>query len=115
MKVEQIAEICHEANRVYCRVLGDMSQLCWAEAPNWQKESAISGVKFHLKDPNAGPEASHEEWLRVKSLEGWSWGEKKDVEKKEHPCFCAYVDLPLEQQVKDSLFLGIVNALKPSV
>ena len=44
---EQIARVAHEANRAYCLSLGDPSQLPWEEAPDWAKESAIDGVRFH--------------------------------------------------------------------
>ena len=29
-----IAQICHAANRAYCQLLGDNSQLPWSEAPD---------------------------------------------------------------------------------
>ncbi|MBE3035719.1 MAG: hypothetical protein IMZ70_01345 [Candidatus Atribacteria bacterium] len=113
MNIEQIAELGHETNRAYCRLLADFSQRDWHDAPQWQKDSAISGVKFHLENPDATPSHSHEEWLRVKQDEGWKYGPVKDPEKKEHPCCVPYDDLPLEQRIKDTLFTSIVAALKP--
>jgi hypothetical protein len=111
----QIAEICHEANRIYCESLGDCTQTLWEVAPEWQKKSAVEGVRFHLANPNATPEDSHKEWLKTKEAEGWKYGEIKDVQKLEHPCMVPYGDLPSEQKVKDSLFLGIVNILRDQV
>jgi hypothetical protein len=111
MKVEQIAEICHEANRVYCKSIGDSSQPTWADAPDWQKKSAITGVKYHMENPNSLPEDSHNSWLREKEVDGWSYGDVKDSVAKTHPCFVPYAELPVEQQKKDYLFLGIVRAL----
>ena len=52
---EKIAKVCHEANRAYCEALGDYSQTTWEKAPDWQKESAINGVQFHLDNPGASP------------------------------------------------------------
>lgn len=115
MKIEQIAELAHETNRVYCRLLGDMSQPIWINAPEWQKESAIFGVKFHLENPGASPSRSHEEWLKTKKVEGWKYGKVKDPEKKEHPCYVPYDELPLEQRIKDTLFTSIVSALRPLI
>jgi hypothetical protein len=43
---EELARITHEANRTYCQALGDDSQLHWDNAPEWQRESALAGVKF---------------------------------------------------------------------
>lgn len=108
--IGQIASIAHEANRAYCDSLGDKSQLPWADAPQWQRDSAIKGVEFHLDNPSASASASHESWLAVKRAEGWTYGEVKDVEKKTHPCFVPYEGLPIEQRQKDYLFRAIVHS-----
>lgn len=111
-KAEQIAKICHETNRAYCQTIGDNSQLAWEESPEWQRQSAINGVKYHLKNPDAKPSDSHNSWLQEKRETGWKYGPVKDVEKKEHPCFVEYEELPVEQQKKDYLFKAIVDALR---
>ena len=104
--------MAYETNRAYCEVSGDYSQLKWIDAPDWQRQSAINGVQFHIDNPDAGCAASHESWLKEKEDDGWKYGEVKDVDKKEHPCFVPYKELPIEQQVKDALFVGVVRALK---
>lgn len=113
--VERIARVAHEANRAYCQTLGDDSQPPWDEAPEWQKASARAGVRFHFENPDAPPHASHESWLEQKRRDGWRYGPIKDPEKKEHPCMVPFNDLPLEQQQKDALFSGVVNAMFYSV
>lgn len=111
---EQIARVCHEANRAYCATLGDQSQPQWADAPQWQKDSAIQGVQFHLAAHKAGskprPEASHEKWLEQKRNEGWQYGPVKDPERKLHPCFMPYDGLPVDQRMKDYIFGFVVQA-----
>ena len=107
-----IARLAHLVNRSYCQALGDNSQPTWEEAPAWQKDSAVAGVKMHLANPDAKPSDSHESWLKEKEAAGWKYGPVKDPEKKEHPCFVPYDQLPKEQQVKDYLFKGIVDALR---
>lgn len=109
--VEAIARVAHEVNRAYCQALGDDSQSPWDEAPRWQRQSAIDGVKFHLANPDAGPEASHENWLRDKVADGWKYGLTKNPETKEHPCMVPFDQLPREQQAKDYLFRAVVRAL----
>ena len=110
----QIAKITHETNKVYCATIGDDSQPSWEDAPEWQKSSAIKGVQFHLdalgKGLSAVPSASHEAWLEEKRATGWKYGPVKDAEKKEHPCFVEYHELPAEQKLKDYLFSAVVEA-----
>ena len=111
MKAEQIAKVAHEVNRAYCFAIGDTSQVAWEDAPQWQRDSAINGVNFHLANPTAGPDHSHNEWLKEKREAGWKYGPVKDAERKEHPCFVPYDDLPTEQKAKDYLFRGVVHAM----
>ena len=73
--------------------------------------SAINGVKFHRENPDAGPEASHNSWLREKGYAGWKYGEVKDEEKKTHPCMMPFDELPAEQKAKDYLFRQVVHSL----
>lgn len=112
MKHTQIAQICHEANRAYCETIGDFSQVPWSEAADWQKKSAEEGVQFRLHNPDAPASAQHEAWVADKLASGWKYGTVKDAEKKEHPCLVSYDALPVEQRLKDTLFCGIVDALK---
>lgn len=111
LTILEIARICHEANRGYCESLGDSSQLPWDEAPDWQRKSAITGVKHHILNPNSTPADSHKSWLEEKKNDGWKWGSVKKPEKKEHPCFVPFENLPKEQQAKDFIFLSIVRAV----
>lgn len=112
MIVMEIAKIAHELNKAYCESMGDNSQPDWENAPEWQKSSAINGVQFHLDNPDAGPSASHDSWLKQKEAEGWKYGPVKDPEKKEHPCYVPYEQLPNEQKAKDYIFRQTVHSLK---
>jgi len=111
LTIEHIARLCHEVNRAYCQSIGDDSQPAWEAAPNWQRESAINGVRFHLEN-DVTPEQSHENWMREKAAAGWTYGPVKDPEKKQHPCMVPYAELPPEQRTKDYLFKAIVDTVK---
>lgn len=111
MNSETIARVAHEVNRAYCEALGDHSQPTWEEAPKWQKDSAINGVRFHIYHPDASPEASHIEWFKQKEAEGWKYGPVKDPEKKEHPCMVAYHELPEAQRAKDYIFRQVIHSM----
>jgi RyR domain len=111
MTPEQIARVAHEVNRAYCQALGDNSQPAWEDAPDWQRSSARNGVEFHIANPGAGPDHSHNAWLAEKTATGWKYGPTKDPEAKLHPCFVPYEMLPADQKAKDYLFRAIVHAL----
>lgn len=108
---DAIARVAHEANRAYCTAIGDDSQVAWEAAPEWQRTSALNGVKYHVEHPGARPEDSHDNWLAEKEAEGWKHGEVKDVNAKTHPAFLPYWELPIEQRIKDALFIAVVKTL----
>jgi hypothetical protein len=107
--IERVARMAHMVNRAYCAALGDLSVPVWEDAPQWQKDSIIAGVKLHLES-ELTPEQSHESWYEHKLNDGWIFGPVKDPVKKEHPCMVAYSDLPIEQRVKDHLFRAVVKS-----
>jgi len=110
MNIEQIAKTCHQVNKTFCERNGDFSQPNWEDAPQWQKDSAMNGVRFHLANPNGKPSDSHDNWMKEKLEDGWKYGEVKDPSKKEHPCMVPYEELPLDQQTKDYLFIAVVHS-----
>jgi len=109
LTVELIAVACHQQNKTYCQMIGDDSQPLWDEAPEWQQDSAVAGVRLALVNPN--PAASHESWLEHKKADGWVYGKEKDAEKKTHHCMVPYGDLPSEQKMKDELYINMVQQL----
>lgn len=111
--VEACARAAHETNRAYCLALGDTSQPSWDDAPDWQRDSAVLGVKGVFKGNE--PEQSHECWLEEKRRTGWTWGPKKDSELKQHPCMVPYDELPEEQRLKDTVFVSTVRLMSLSL
>ncbi len=109
--LESIARTCHQANKALCEAFGDTSQVGWAEAPEWQRQSAIKGVEFCKANPDAPPSANHDSWLDEKRRTGWRYGEVKNADAKTHPCFVPYDQLPPDQKAKDYVFKAIVGAL----
>lgn len=102
--IEPAAAHAHEINREYCQIIGDSSQVSWEDAPDWQRHSAINGVRFAIANGFPEPSVMHENWMKEKLADGWTLGETKDVEKKQHPCLVPYDQLPEAQRLKDELF-----------
>lgn len=112
LRIIDVAEMCHEANRAWCEKNNDRSQKSWLNASIAQRVSCIEGVKSALKLKNPTPAAMHNLWMKHKAQEGWTYGELKNEEEKTHPCMVAHHLLPWYQQVKDRIFLNIVLAFK---
>jgi hypothetical protein len=112
MKIEDIARVCHNTNKALCEAYGDFSQVDWDKAEPWQKDSAITGVKFVINNLDAPVSATHDSWLTDKEKAGWKYGPIKDPVKKEHPCMVPYDQLPIDQKIKDYVFGAIVRSLK---
>lgn len=106
----EIARVCHEANRALQIIIGDSATSPpWNDAPEWQRESAVAGVRAALE--GASPAQLHADWCELKWQSGWVFGEVKDADAKTHPCLVPYDELPFEQKTKDHLFGAIVAVL----
>lgn len=103
------AAAAHQVNKAWCEAYGDFSQPIWGDAPEWQKDSAIAGVKGVLAGNT--PEQSHQGWMQHKAAEGWVYGAAKDPQAKTHPCMVPYSDLPPERKAKDHHFVQTVRTI----
>lgn len=107
--IEQIAHVCHEANRALQLTQGDPAvSPHFMEAPEWQIQSAYEGVQAAID--GATSEELHKSWVDFKVKDGWVYGDVKDSDKKTHPCIVPYSELSEDQRIKDRIFNAIVNA-----
>lgn len=68
--------------------------------------STLSGVRSYLRfNGTLIPKMQHDDWMASKVGMGWTYGDIKDPEKKTHPCLVPYEELPIEEQVKDYIFI----------
>ena len=124
-QVQAAAQTCHEVNRAYVLATSrkvpvvfagttpDPATQPWESLDADTVASAVDGVRFHIANPEATPEDSHANWLKTKKAQGWTYGRVKNADLKQSPCMVAYDQLPLEQRVKDSLFMAALeNALR---
>jgi hypothetical protein len=106
--LETIGRLVHETNRVWAELNGDCSQTPWPDAPEWQRSSTMASVRFFREHPDADDSAMHQAWLDDKRRAGWTYGQVKDPERKQHPCMVPFAQLPPEQQFKDRLLRTVV-------
>lgn len=114
MDVNDIARVAHEVNKEFCVSIGDTTQTSWVDAPDWQRQSAVNGVNFHINNPDAPASSSHDSWMKEKVDDGWVYGELKDPDATPptHHCIVPFEELPVEQQSKDFIFRSVVHALQ---
>lgn len=112
MKIKDIAKVCHQVNKAYCESRDDLTHSDWEDAPQWQRDTVIKGVVFHIGHPDASPSDSHKSWLEFRDEEGWKYGDKKSESLKTHPYFLPFDKLPKGQQSKDFIFKAIVDCLR---
>lgn len=111
MTVEDIAKICHQVTKGYCKAFGELHKN-WDDAPGGQRNSWVKGVEFHLKNPDASASASHAAWLAHKEKDGWCYGAVKNESLRTHPCCLPFEKLTYFDQAKDHIFRAIVDSLK---
>ena len=108
MEKQVLAQMAHELNAVICRN-NNQEAAHWDDAPQWQKDSSLSGIEFALAHPDVTPEMQHNEWMDYKIKDGWKYGEKKDAEAKTHPCLVPFGELPKFERAKDAVFIGVAK------
>lgn len=106
-KVQNIARLCHEANRVLQISLGEEVNPKWDKLSEDLKDSTYIGVLNSLD--GSTPEQMHESWLVERRAQGWTYGYPLDRVKKIHPNLIPYDKLSLDQKLKDTMFLAIVS------
>lgn len=114
LHIEAVARVCHEAVRAHheCyRGPGDNPIPAWEDAPDWQRESTIRGVRLALVSPSEG--VSHREWFDERWEQGWRCGPERDEEKKLNPAMVDFEELPRWQQEKDRIIIVLARALLP--
>lgn len=112
LTIQEIAKVCHETNRAYCLAQGDKSQAPWEQAEQWQRDSMVAGVEYHIANPHSTPADSHQAWLDHKTKEGWKFGLVKDAARKEHPSFLPFDKLPTSERAKDHIVTAIIKTLQ---
>ena len=107
---EELAEVCHEANRIVQKHLSDeCPSPHWDDDDEFIKKTCIGEVQMILMGYT--PEETHAHWCDELFDRGYICGPVKSREMKTHPCLVPFKDLPLEQKRKVRMIHGIVLAL----
>jgi hypothetical protein len=69
MTTEEIAQVCHEANRLLCKMNGDESQLSWEETPEQQQYDTMVRVQLFIENPYEPASYDRDDWEGLPDLE----------------------------------------------
>ena len=104
-----IAKVVHSANRAYVDAIGGRAvNLSWEEIREEERSGLIKAVAGMITNPQL-PETSHEQWCLAREKDGWTKDIKYDYNRKTHPNLVPYDQLPIEEQFKDQLFMGLAS------
>lgn len=113
-KFYKIAKQVHEVERTYLLSIGKTVP-SWEDAPKDKQEARAKLVFLIMEGCVPSPEKAHAAWRVAKMLEGWSFGEKEDIQAKTHPYLTSYDNLPKEHRMKDYILFNIINVSKDIV
>lgn len=75
----------------------------WGRASKEVHASYYYAVLYDLAY-NPNPESQHNQWMKYKIADGWSYGKEKNEKLKTHPDLVSYTKLPEKEKFKDTLF-----------
>ena len=113
---EQLAEAIHGLTRLLKRT--DGSEIpAWTELPEPSRKAAVDAVQELIDwedwyTEELTPEMAHQVWQERVPLD-WKYGEVYCAINKTHPCLVPFDELPYSEQVKDEVWVTVINLMKP--
>ena len=110
--VYEAASVAYETVRKWGEVIKDpQGKVAWNLLPESEKDGYAKAVGYRIENPETTEVDMHNKWSADKFEAGWTYGEKLDFVKKTHPNLVPFEDLPVDQQMKDKLFLNVIDAI----
>lgn len=106
----KIAQECHRLNNELMLTNGEIQNAAdWSELDSHTKFMNLKSVKKILDNPDITAKDIHDEWMKNKMLDGWTYGEVKDANLKTHPLIIDFELLNDVDKMKDQIFIDVVN------
>lgn len=114
MTYEEIAKVAYQTYREYLKNTNSTTNLLdWDECPDWEKKSAIIGVRTYINNPEDSIEKNHERWMKERLTNNGVYYTERDkisfdyLPREPIP----FLQLSKKLQVKDFIFQNVVYAL----
>ena len=102
----------HAFNLGHQAVAGDdMPAQPWPYLPRSSREVTVAAVARIRHGGVTTARQHHEHWYRTMTGRGYTWGERKDHERKTHPAMLPWKQLPERYREKARMFVLITRGL----
>ena len=99
MTITEIAELCHELNRLIARAAGNEQEPPWAEVSRDDYFKTIDRVAFFACCADS-PQEYHDRWASARIKNGWKWGLDFDPVEKTDPELIPFVEMEPAYQAR---------------
>ena len=104
----KIGEMAYTSLQTYNEIIGDQVDALWADASAEIRAFYPMIADFYLRNPEADQKYSHELYLILKKLNGWSYGDTYDDTNKKSPMIIPYQDLNAARKVKYKIVKNVI-------
>lgn len=104
-----IAQECHYKNNELMVMNGEEPNPPWDTLDRHTKFMTFKSVLKALENPNLTAKDMHDEWMKNKISDGWTFGDVKDKEQKTHPLIIDFDLMNDIDKMKDQSFINICN------
>lgn len=115
LSLQDVARLASAINTEFCDLMSDPVPLTFDELPPNAQHNMTTAVYRVVTGQIKTAEESHEQWVKSRKAEGWTYGKKKSNTDRTHPNLCPYLELPTAQQFKDELFMAVCNVCAPYI
>lgn len=84
----------------------------WDEAPDEFKKGIDAQVQAYAKDPSLTPEVVYANWLKIKTDEGWTFGEAFNAEAKQSPSIVPWEQVAVHRRMVETMVHAATRELK---
>lgn len=109
LEIESITRAAHEVNRSWQLLRQEKVDPVWEQLSAEERQIAKTSV-INIVTNDHDAQQNHDSWVSYKKSQGWTVGSVKHAETKTHPCLVMWSQLPLDQQVKDRLWVDTVKS-----
>lgn len=108
-----VAKATHEAVRSYSSHCGHIVPPMWGELSQQDQAALLNSCVNSLA--GMSKEEFHDNWVKMKAFQGWTWGSELSIERKEHPAIIEYKKLGEDYRRKNDMFWEVSRSVARAI